>query len=87
MSVVHMSRVRIDKHEGPHRTAQVENFADPIHFGIISQPSAAKAFGGSRPESGAAVAIAPRLRTLRTHVPSGVELFREVRLHHGRTAP
>jgi hypothetical protein len=34
MSVVHTSRVRIEKHEGPHRTARVEGFADPIHFGI-----------------------------------------------------
>jgi hypothetical protein len=34
MSVVHTSRLRIEKHEGPHRTAHVENFPDPIHFGI-----------------------------------------------------
>ena len=26
--------MRIEKHEGPHRTARVEGFADPIHFGI-----------------------------------------------------
>lgn len=34
MTVAHTSRLRIEKHEGPHRTALVENFADPIHFGI-----------------------------------------------------
>ena len=34
MSVVHTSRIRIEKHEGPHRTAHVENFDTPIHFGI-----------------------------------------------------
>ena len=34
MSVVHTSRLRIEKHEGPHRTAHIENFAEPIHFGI-----------------------------------------------------
>lgn len=34
MSVAHTSRIRIEKHEGPHRTAHVENFAEPIHFGI-----------------------------------------------------
>ena len=34
MSVVHTSRLRIVKHEGPHRTAHIENFAEPIHFGI-----------------------------------------------------
>ena len=31
---IHTSRIRIEKHEGPHRTAHVENFSDPIHFGI-----------------------------------------------------
>ena len=34
MSVVHTSRLRIEKHEGPHRTAHLEGFAGPIHFGI-----------------------------------------------------
>jgi hypothetical protein len=34
MSVVHTSRLRIEKHEGPHRTAHVEDFPEPIHFGI-----------------------------------------------------
>ena len=34
MSVVHTSRLRIEKHEGPHRTAHIENFPEPIHFGI-----------------------------------------------------
>ena len=36
MSVVHTSRIRIEKHDGPHRTAHVEGFAEPIHFGIHS---------------------------------------------------
>ena len=36
MSIVHTSRLRIEKHEGPHRTAHVENFPVPIHFGIHS---------------------------------------------------
>jgi hypothetical protein len=30
MSVVHTSRLRIEKHEGPHRTAHIENFAVPL---------------------------------------------------------
>ena len=34
MSVAHTSRIRIHKHEGPHRTAYIENFKEPIHFGI-----------------------------------------------------
>lgn len=34
MAVVHTSRMRIEKHEGPHRTAHVEGFDDPLHFGI-----------------------------------------------------
>ena len=34
MAVAHTSRIRIKKHEGPHRTAQVEGFAEPIHFGV-----------------------------------------------------
>jgi len=34
MSVVHTSRLLIEKHEGPHRTARVEGFDKPIHFGI-----------------------------------------------------
>jgi hypothetical protein len=34
MSVVHTSRLRIEKHEGPHRTAHVEGFSEPLHFGI-----------------------------------------------------
>lgn len=36
MSVVHTSRLRIEKREGPHRTAHVEGFGEPIHFGIHS---------------------------------------------------
>jgi hypothetical protein len=34
MSVVHTSRIRIEKHEGPHRSAHVEGFTQPIEFGI-----------------------------------------------------
>jgi hypothetical protein len=34
MSVVHTSRIRIEKHAGPHRTAHVESFEEPINFGI-----------------------------------------------------
>jgi hypothetical protein len=34
MSVAHTSRIRIEKHGGPHRTAHIENFPEPIHFGI-----------------------------------------------------
>lgn len=34
MSVAHTSRLRVTKHQGPHRTALVEGFDDPIHFGI-----------------------------------------------------
>ena len=34
MSIVHTSRLRIEKHEGPHRSAHIENFPEPIHFGI-----------------------------------------------------
>jgi len=33
--VVHTSKLRIEKHEGPHRTAHLEGFdGAPIHFGI-----------------------------------------------------
>ncbi len=34
MSVVHTSRMRLQKHQGPHRTAHLEGFEEPIHFGI-----------------------------------------------------
>lgn len=34
MSVAHTSKMTIYKHAGPHRTAQLDGFADPIHFGI-----------------------------------------------------
>lgn len=34
MAVVHTSRLRVEKHEGPHRTARLEGFPDPIHFGV-----------------------------------------------------
>ena len=34
MSIAHTSHIRIAKHEGPHRTALVEGFSEPIDFGI-----------------------------------------------------
>ncbi len=34
MPVVHTSRIRIEKREGPHRAAFVEGFDEPINFGI-----------------------------------------------------
>ena len=35
MAVAHTSHIRILKHEGPHRTAYIENFtAEPVHFGM-----------------------------------------------------
>ena len=33
-NVVHISRSVIRKHEGPHRSAVIENFPDPFHYGI-----------------------------------------------------
>jgi len=32
--VVHTSRITIRKHAGPHRTALIKGFGEPIHFGI-----------------------------------------------------
>lgn len=34
MSVAHTSHVRIEKHQGSHRTAHIENFTEPVDFGI-----------------------------------------------------
>ncbi|MBW2028386.1 MAG: hypothetical protein JRH06_08555 [Deltaproteobacteria bacterium] len=34
MAPVHTCKIRIEKHEGPHRTAHIEAFRDPLHFGI-----------------------------------------------------
>jgi hypothetical protein len=34
MGVVHTSRLRIEKLDGPHRTANIEGFHEPLHFGI-----------------------------------------------------
>lgn len=34
MTLAHTSRILIKKHEGPHRTAYIEDFKDPIHFSI-----------------------------------------------------
>jgi hypothetical protein len=32
--VVHTSRIEIRKHAGPHRTARIEGFDEPVDFGI-----------------------------------------------------
>ena len=34
MAVVHTCRVHIAKHAGPHRTARIEGFGEPLDFGI-----------------------------------------------------
>ena len=34
MPVAHTSRLRIEKHKGPHRTAHFGDFAEPVHFGM-----------------------------------------------------
>ena len=34
MTVAHTSKIKIEKHAGPHRTALVEGFETPIDFGI-----------------------------------------------------
>jgi len=34
MTVAHTSHIRIEKHEGSHRTAHIENFQEPLHFGM-----------------------------------------------------
>ena len=34
MSIAHTSKMRIEKHEGPHRTAHLEGFDEAFHFGI-----------------------------------------------------
>ena len=34
MSVAHTSKIRIEKHAGPHRTAHIEGFDTPLDFGI-----------------------------------------------------
>lgn len=34
MTLAHTSHIRIEKHEGPHRTAHIEHFTDPVNFGI-----------------------------------------------------
>lgn len=34
MSVAHTSRMQIEKHEGPHRSAHIEGFGEAIHFGM-----------------------------------------------------
>ena len=34
MAVAHTSRLRVEKHAGSHRTARVEGFDEPMHFGI-----------------------------------------------------
>lgn len=34
MAVAHTCHMRIEKHEGPHRTAHLKGFDQPINFGI-----------------------------------------------------
>ncbi len=34
MTVVHTCRMRIEKHDGPHRSAHIEGFDQPLNFGI-----------------------------------------------------
>jgi hypothetical protein len=34
MATAHTSHIRIEKHGGAHRTAHIENFSDPVNFGI-----------------------------------------------------
>lgn len=34
MGIVHTSRLRVEKHEGPHRTAHLVGFPEPIHCGV-----------------------------------------------------
>jgi len=36
MALAHTSKLRLKKHEGPHRTAELEGFDEPIHFGVHS---------------------------------------------------
>jgi hypothetical protein len=51
MSVVRTSRLRIEKHAGPHRTAHIEHFSEPIHFGTTtaSSGSTRRSTGGRSP--------------------------------------
>ena len=37
MSVAHTSRIRLEKHEGPHRTAHVEQFDEPSRHLAIAE--------------------------------------------------
>ncbi len=32
--VIHTSRSVVKKHRGPHRTATIEGFEEPVHYGI-----------------------------------------------------
>lgn len=34
MAVAHTSRIRIEKHEGPHRSATIEGFGEALDFGV-----------------------------------------------------
>ena len=34
--IVHTAKMKIEKHAGPHRSAQLSSFAHPIHFGVHS---------------------------------------------------
>ena len=47
MSIAHTSYIRIEKHQGPHRTAHIEGFADAVDFGIHGGIPTAQEFYGS----------------------------------------
>ncbi len=34
MAAVHTSRITVRKHQGPHRSALIEGFPEPLHFGV-----------------------------------------------------
>lgn len=34
MSVAHTSKIQIEKHEGPHRSAKIEGFGEALDFGV-----------------------------------------------------
>src|SRR5215472_15269839 len=69
MSAVHTSRLRIEKHQSPHRTAHIENFPEPIHFGwpdTRDRPGADRAVG-----EGAGLTYAGWLTSPAQRTPTG----------------
>lgn len=34
MNVAHTARIQLAKHDGPHRTALIDGFDEPIHFSV-----------------------------------------------------